>query len=92
MEICSPRRRVGERAGMGKSTTVKLIVVLVLAVLLVVLIVQNTTTVQVQLLFWTITGSVALLVSVVGALGFLLGVMVVELRSGRSGKANCGRK
>ena len=79
-------------AGMSKSTMVKLIVVLALAVLLVVLVIQNTTTVEVKLLFWTITGSVVLLVSVVGVLGFLLGVMVVELRPGRSGKANSSRK
>ena len=77
---------------MGGNTMAKLIAVLVLAGLLVVLIVQNTTTVQVHLLFWTVTGSVVLLVSAVGVLGFLLGALVMQLRQGRSRKATGGRR
>jgi uncharacterized integral membrane protein len=68
---------------MKNSSVVKLVAALVLAGLLLVLLLQNTTTVEVKLLFWTITGPLVILAIVVGALGFLLGLLVSRIASNR---------
>ena len=65
------------------GSVVKLVGALVVVGLLLVLLLQNTTTVEVKLLFWTITGPLVILAIVVGALGFLLGLLVSRIVSNR---------
>ncbi len=66
---------------MRTGAIVKVGLALVVAVLLVVLVSQNTSTVDVELFFWTVRGPLVILVAVTGVLGIALGVLLSRLFS-----------
>jgi uncharacterized integral membrane protein len=76
----------------NSGSKTKLVVGLVLVALLVVLIAQNSTTVEVKLFFWTITGPLVILAVVVGALGLGAGLLLARVTSKRAGKTDASSK
>lgn len=59
---------------MERIPKAKAVLAAVLGVILITLILQNTTSVEVKLLFWSVTGPLVILGLATGFLGFALGV------------------
>lgn len=58
---------------MERVSWAKTVLAVVVGIVLVVLILQNTTSVEVKLLFWSVTGPLVILGLVTALLGFALG-------------------
>ena len=58
----------------------KLVIGVILGLLIIIFIFQNTTVVDIQLLFWKISMSRALIILIVFAIGIILGWIICSVR------------
>ena len=64
----------------------KLVIGIILGLLIIIFIFQNTTVVDMQLLFWKISMSRALMVLIVFAVGIIFGWIICSVRHTRKNK------
>jgi uncharacterized integral membrane protein len=75
-----------ERKGMSNATRIKLIVAGVVAILATIVMFQNTDEVSTKILFWELNLPGALLLVVMLAAGFFLGLLAMTLRHRRQAR------
>ncbi len=69
-------------------TRARWIIIAVLVAILIVLVLQNTSVVTVKLLFWEISMSQIILLPMVFALGFIVGIILMLLRDRKKKEAS----